>query len=136
VPRRAATDLGLRRGPAVIVGAFEATVGDFDTRAARRLTLVRDEWTPDLLVEPVAARFQASAPFIRLGRRTRPESRARAVICFVACDCAGASGMELASLTGVSESAVVGARRRGLQLLRDRRWTADELLAESLASRK
>jgi REP element-mobilizing transposase RayT len=130
--RRAATELGLRRAPAAVVGALEAAAGCLETRTSRRYRLRRLGWTPDRLIAPVAERFGASADLVRTGRRTRPESHARAVICFVACDCAGTRASEMAILTGVAESSVVDARRRGLRLLGERGWTAEELLDASL----
>ncbi len=100
-----------------------------DERSIRRARLHAAGWRPSALVVPVCARFGAEPDAVLNGVRRRPESLARAVVAYVACDGVGAAVGEVAALLGVSGPAATAARRRGRALVDAHGWSIDEVLS-------
>ena len=105
-----------------------------DDRRDRRARLQACGWTSADLVAPVCARFGANPDLVRSGGRAHDESHARAVLAYVVCDGVGYTVAEVATLLGVSGTAVTAARRRGRALLAANGWTVDHVLSWSANS--
>ena len=98
--------------------------------SARRAVARSRGWTPDAVLDYVASTLDADVFAIRNGRRSRPESEARAAA--IALGCAlGLSAAEMARVTGVSPQAASTARGRGDAALTDRGLCPEALLLRS-----
>ena len=91
----------------------------------------RGHWPPGDLIRPACELTKADEAALRAGRKTRAESRARAIAAHVAVDYVVWPTNEVASALGVSGSAVVQARRRGATLLQAACVSAEEIVRRS-----
>ena len=117
LPRRVVDDELLRRGLVGIVGVVDPLVGDWESRATRRVLLSRDGWGIDRLIDIACKRVGAIPDELRSGSRGDAATIARALVLFVACDYVGVPCGEAARAVGVGNSAAAGARRRGRALI-------------------
>lgn len=110
-----------------------ASAGDasllLDVGRDRLGRLLARGWGTADLVAAVCARLGAEARGVAAGRRTPPESQARAIVAHVAYDGLGLSAATVAALAGVGGTALPAARRRGRALLLSRGWTVEGVLA-------
>ncbi|MCE9634225.1 MAG: hypothetical protein K8T90_00840 [Planctomycetes bacterium] len=84
---------------------------------------------------PIACAITGADPArVLAGRRTSAESEARGVVAFVACDVAGFTMVETATVLGVRPTALLRARPRGRAVLADRSLAPTEVLARSCAA--
>jgi REP element-mobilizing transposase RayT len=79
----------------------------------RKAEFLRRCWSLDSLIDRLCAELNADPGRVREGRRTAPESRARAAIASVAARQLGLSLAEIAPALGVSVSALSQAEARG-----------------------
>ena len=127
-PRGAAPD-----PPARTIRGRAPSMRDWDALVERRARLRGAGWTPARLLRPACALVGRGADpdALRAGERDHPTSRARAIVAHVACDHAAWPTGEVAAAVGVSESAVVRARRRGAAILASLGTDADAVLRRS-----
>lgn len=124
---RLRTDLA---GVASIEGPLQRAADILRPRAARlawRRLLEDRGWTLDRLIETVCRAVGADPDAVRVGRRTAPEARARAVIGFLGFRYLEISGRRLAAATGVTCSAMSRATSRGKSVLDRNGLSADAL---------
>lgn len=100
-------------------------------RALRRAAWDRRRGCIERLLERVCAAVGADAGLVRDGRRTGTESKARALLAFVACDALGLAGSVVARLTGTTRQAISRARARGRRVAAALGLDVDGLVAAS-----
>lgn len=131
IRRRIGEEIRSPRTLRSVSGPPSATAYDWETRAARRAVLQAEGWTPERLV-PVACALTGGDPgAVRRGRKTRPETRARALVAYVACDHLGWEHTRVAAAVGATVMPVYRARERGATLLEGAGLTAEEFVRRS-----
>lgn len=128
--RRTQDDLQAR-GVVALLGRSEfldRATREADRRAWVRCRLEAQGWNLDDLVQRACALTQADELALRSGRRARPETRARALIAYIACGYLGVPHAHVARRVGVSIRAIVGCTARGRGLLESLGFEVDDLL--------